>query len=574
MTDDSGDRRDRSEASLLDEAWSVRGSDQQRVMESPSMVDEGWEETRWEGFEPVPVDPALRGSRNDYPFASERDFEDDTGQWSAEDYDSAARVLFGDGPFFGEHALVRWQAEGYALLSNHDAYRGAIARYVPEVTASVLFVGKDNVVQPIGFVSLAAVDALTQMFPTMDWSGLHVTMPLGAGRARRRVFTLPESIQNAPAADWVDLRRLCTPVADQGHSMRAAAFAWTHAMELGCSVLGLGSRALSCNHAMMQLQRARGDYRDHRDACRGGAGFVPEASQGAMLTERGICPQALWPDDALEPLVSDEELAQEAGKCKLAARVAPVSLDQVKAVLGCGCPVLVTMQVGAWLIDLGRDGLLSAPEADRSIGQHTMLLVGYVGNYFLAKNSWGQRWGERGYCYVPKRLLRRGDARFEAVIWDRSMLARAGLDRAVQSSAAKPWQPAAVREGAQPTIAGFAIPSSGAQSVASQDNAERSGWVSTEAPAASRQEPAGATMVGVGSERLEGSAGRVAPTMCSPGEEGEGACPSCGARGVGDKYCKQCGARIENAIRFCMQCGAQLREGVKFCTQCAAPVRR
>ena len=38
-------------------------------------------------------------------------------------------------------------------------------------------------------------------------------------------------------------------------------------------------------------------------------------------------------------------------------------------------------------------------------GRHSMLIVGYVGNYFILKSSLGEDWGDKGYCYVPKKVL-------------------------------------------------------------------------------------------------------------------------------------------------------------------------
>jgi C1A family cysteine protease len=45
-----------------------------------------------------------------------------------------------------------------------------------------------------------------------------------------------------------------------------------------------------------------------------------------------------------------------------------------------------------------------------------MLMVGYTGNFYIIKNSWGTDWGDNGYCYVPKKVLEASDPELIAVL--------------------------------------------------------------------------------------------------------------------------------------------------------------
>lgn len=36
---------------------------------------------------------------------------------------------------------------------------------------------------------------------------------------------------------------------------------------------------------------------------------------------------------------------------------------------------------------------------------HAMIVVGYTKDYFILRNSWGDDWGDEGYCYVPQKYF-------------------------------------------------------------------------------------------------------------------------------------------------------------------------
>jgi len=112
------------------------------------------------------------------------------------------------------------------------------------------------------------------------------------------------------------------------------------------------------------------------------------------------------------------------GEAALAGRMAERLLEEGVYVIGFSYPVVpkgqarIRTQMSAALsraqleqaleafARVGRDGLFAAAERPSGQhGRHAMLIVGYVGNYFILKNSWGADWGDQGYCYVPKKVL-------------------------------------------------------------------------------------------------------------------------------------------------------------------------
>ena len=99
----------------------------------------------------------------------------------------------------------------------------------------------------------------------------------------------------------------------------------------------------------------------------------------------------------------------------------PIALEDVRKVLSAGMPVHVSMNTGPAFSSIGRDGIVNSAEPPSGQhGRHAMLCVGYTGNFFIIKNSWGTDWGENGYCYVPRTVLMESDPEFVAVILNRA----------------------------------------------------------------------------------------------------------------------------------------------------------
>ena len=55
-----------------------------------------------------------------------------------------------------------------------------------------------------------------------------------------------------------------------------------------------------------------------------------------------------------------------------------------------------------WMEERGGKIPLPGEEA-QTLGGHAICIVGYsrLGKFFKFKNSWGERWGETGYGYLP-----------------------------------------------------------------------------------------------------------------------------------------------------------------------------
>jgi hypothetical protein len=372
--------------------------------------------------EPLQADDLeVFGSAADFPDATAEDFADDSGDWTDGDYAQAADRLFGGGEYYGEDPEQRYIEAGWEPLDEqaHGQFADQVVEQVPAAATSVSLFSSDGGLRATGFVAIEALAILRELRPDIDFSLLNVAAPRHpADRwTGRNLPPLPAEIARVVPPAAVDLRKYCSPVGDQGQTLRCAAFAWTHGEELLRNLLGLPAAPLACNYTMLEFQRMQGDARDFQYAFAGGEGTVGGPDPGQVLAERGTCPRQLWPDDEPKPAASEKEMARAARDFPLPARVLPIALDSLRQVLASGYPVQVTIDTGEGFARLGRSGVFDAAEAPSGQhGRHAMLAVGYIGNYFILKNSWGADWGDQGYAYLPKKVLADAGADLIALI--------------------------------------------------------------------------------------------------------------------------------------------------------------
>jgi hypothetical protein len=376
--------------------------------------DDNLDDTFASGDDLPPVDDDVFASASDFPNADASDFEDDTGDWSATDYQESAQSLFGDHPFFGDTLVQQKIDEGFQPYQD-TGFDQNFDRIAPGTSDTVQLFEREGRLFAFGVVSQAVLELLMARYTGIDWNNMEVAVPPKGDAVPPQ--PLPPAFAKVAEQDAVDLRKYATPVGDQGQTGRCSAFAWTHAAEMSRNILNEESPRLSPNFTMLEFQRMQGDARDYEYAYEGGDGTVSGPDPGQVLVQYGTCRQELWPDDRPNPLSREEQLEADAQRYKLEAAPLPIAIDDVKKVLSGGCPVHVSMNTGSSFSNVGRDGVFNAAEAASGRhGRHAMLIVGYVGNFFTLKNSWGTDWGDQGFCYIPKNVLAASDPDFVAVL--------------------------------------------------------------------------------------------------------------------------------------------------------------
>jgi hypothetical protein len=362
----------------------------------------------------LPLDDDVALSASDFPNAEAADFQDDDGGWSQDDYQQSAENLFGDHEFFGDTMATQRAAEGYQPFENERFLQG-FEEVAPGSSETVQLFERDGHLSAFGFVSMAMLEYLRMRYTGIDLSNLDVSLPQRGDPVPPQ--PLPPAFDAIQPADAVDLRKYCSPIGDQKQTSRCSAFAWTHATELVTNLKGGDSPRLSPTYTMLEFQRMQGDAQDYSYAYSGGNGTVTGTDPGRVLAEQGTCRQELWPDDSPAPAKPERVLISDSEKHRLDATPHPIALDDVRKVLSAGCPVHVAINTGPVFSEVGRDGVFAAAEPPSGFhGRHAMLIVGYTGNFYIVKNSWGENWGDQGYCYIPKAVLADSDPDLVAVL--------------------------------------------------------------------------------------------------------------------------------------------------------------
>lgn len=131
------------------------------------------------------------------------------------------------------------------------------------------------------------------------------------------------------------------------------------------------------------------------------------------LKEKGICSEDTWPFDesSVNTKPSDEAYQEGANFVIEEFAVVPTELFAWKHCLAEGYPIVFGLLLYNSFDKQRVRGLVPEPTASEQAreehGGHAMVCVGYSDKdqVFIVRNSWGEDWGDKGYCYIPYRYL-------------------------------------------------------------------------------------------------------------------------------------------------------------------------
>ncbi|CAF1374677.1 unnamed protein product [Rotaria sordida] len=140
------------------------------------------------------------------------------------------------------------------------------------------------------------------------------------------------------------------------------------------------------------------------------------------LEELGTCLESIWPYDI--PNVNTRPSDQAFQKAKNhtineALRI-DIDLNEMKSCLAQGFPFGFGIQLFSSFDNASKTGVVPMPDPSDSSreahGSHAMLAVGYSdqSKAFIVRNSWGEDWGDKGYCYIPYNYMTNPEFCFDA----------------------------------------------------------------------------------------------------------------------------------------------------------------
>ncbi|MBF0336021.1 MAG: C1 family peptidase [Alphaproteobacteria bacterium] len=220
------------------------------------------------------------------------------------------------------------------------------------------------------------------------------------------LYTPSRNLQKVTLPSKVDLRKYMTPVEDQGDTNSCTANAVAGAYEYWVK------KASGKNYDASRLfiyynARWRADDTDVDEGS-----VIQYAMEG--LTRFGVCMEGNWPfQKKLVTKKPNSGAYKEGSKFCIRDTVqVPVELDAWKSSLADGLPIVfgcATFESFHDCTDLG--GVVPVPKPkelqNEDHGLHAMCCVGYsdAEKIFIVRNSWGDDWGDRGYCYIPYSYL-------------------------------------------------------------------------------------------------------------------------------------------------------------------------
>jgi len=236
--------------------------------------------------------------------------------------------------------------------------------------------------------------------------------------SRDYTYLLKGSELRRPLPRHVDLRSKCPPVFNQGASHTctaqavAAALAYEHKAH-GMRSINPSRLFIYYNERDLTGQRSLEPVLRLRNALK-------------AVAKRGACDEKLWPflDDKKQVgkkppreafVAASAHRIFEYQRIPMHALKPAAFLRHLKRCLADGSPILFGIKIYASFESdpALKSGVMPVPDIKHEafIGGHAVMAVGYDDRRkaVLVRNSWGPKWGDKGYFWMPYKLITNPD---------------------------------------------------------------------------------------------------------------------------------------------------------------------
>lgn len=129
-----------------------------------------------------------------------------------------------------------------------------------------------------------------------------------------------------------------------------------------------------------------------------------------VVNKKGAPLESIWPYNVNKFAIRPNAAAYADGLKRTAGSYEKVvNFAGVKNALARGFPVVIGFDVYESFYNIGTNGIMPYPNVntEQLLGGHAVAIVGYNDNTqrFICRNSWGTSWADRGYFYMPYRVI-------------------------------------------------------------------------------------------------------------------------------------------------------------------------